>query len=203
MASFVARGARAVAAVAASVTAVAPVAVAARGSAGVAAGLASASRRAASTWHKGAIDVVTSASAARVEDALVNITFVNYAGVRQSLPGRVGDSLYDVARRYNYEYLDEGCGGGGAPVEAFHAKGSWFEPKYGEGASCAYCHVIIPKSHYHLLPARRPDEAASLAEYPFEEDMTATSRLACQVTLTKEMEGMVVYIPDGPPSDLP
>ena len=30
--------------------------------------------------------------------------------------------------------------------------------------------------------------------------MTDTSRLACQVRLTKELDGMVVYVPDGPPS---
>jgi len=36
----------------------------------------------------------------------VNITFVNYAGVRTKLPGRVGDSLLDVARRYKYEHVD-------------------------------------------------------------------------------------------------
>ena len=36
----------------------------------------------------------------------VNITFVNYAGERTTLPGRVGETLYEVARRYKYEYLD-------------------------------------------------------------------------------------------------
>ena len=61
----------------------------------------------------------------------------------------------------------------------------------------------MPKSHYHLLPPKRPDEAGQLANYPFAEDMTDTSRLACQVVLMKEMDGMVVYVPDGPPSDLP
>lgn len=29
------------------------------------------------------------------------------------------------------------------------------------------------------------------------------SRLGCQVRLTKEMDGMVVYVPDGPDSDIP
>lgn len=63
--------------------------------------------------------------------------------------------------------------------------------------------MIVPKSHYHLLPPKRPDETQQLQQYPFPEDMTDTSRLACQVVLTKGMDGMVVYIPDGPPSDLP
>ena len=78
-----------------------------------------------------------------------------------------------------------------------------YEPKYGEGAFCSNCHVIIPRSHASLLPAKRADEEARLAEYPFPEDMTDTSRLACQVDVTADMHGMVVYVPDGPPSDLP
>lgn len=133
----------------------------------------------------------------------MSVTFVNYAGERTTLPGRVGDSLFELARRYKYEFVDAGCGGGGSPQDVLHKEGAWLEPKYGEGASCHYCHVIIPKSHYHLLPAKRPDEAEQLASYPFPEDMTDTSRLACQVTLSKDMHGMLVYVPDGPPSDIP
>jgi ferredoxin len=104
----------------------------------------------------------------------VHITFVNYAGERQRLPARVGDSLLDVAVRYGYKYVDGACGGGGSPVDVLHKEGQWFEPKYGEGASCYYCHVIIPKSHYDLLPAKRPDETDQLLQYPFKEDLAET-----------------------------
>ena len=78
-----------------------------------------------------------------------------------------------------------------------------YEPKYGEGAFCSNCHVIIPRSHASLIPSKRADEEARLQEYPFPEDMTDTSQLACQVEVTADMHGMVVYVPDGPPSDLP
>ena len=67
-----------------------------------------------------------------------------------------------------------GCGGGGAPVDALHKEGNWYEPKYGEGASCFYCHVIVPKSHYNQWPPKRPDEVEHLRAYPFQEDMTDT-----------------------------
>lgn len=139
----------------------------------------------------------------------MNITFVNYAGERTSLPGKVGDSLYEVARKYKYEFLDgasrctrqhgkamgeivggsvclrlllpprplccaAGCGGGGSEQEKLHKEGQWYEPKYGEGASCYFCHVIIPKSHYSTLPPKRTDEVEQLQLYPFPEDMTDT-----------------------------
>ncbi len=95
------------------------------------------------------------------------------------------------------------CGGGGSPEDVLHKEGQWYEPKYGEGAQCHYCHVIIPKAQHEALPPKRPDEVEQLSTYPFPEDLTDTSRLACQVKITKEMDNMVVYVPDGPPSDVP
>ena len=65
-------------------------------------------------------------------------------------------------------------GGGGSPQDKLHKEGGWYEPKYGEGAQCHYCHVIIPKSHYAALPPKRPDEEEQLRTYPFPEDMTHT-----------------------------
>lgn len=157
-----------------------------------------------STLHPPAIRIeFDGVKQSRVEDVTVNITFVNYAGERTTLPGRVGESLFDLARRYSYAFVDAGCGGGGTPQDVLHKDGMWYEPKYGEGAACSFCHVIIPQSHYPKLAPKRPDEIAQLETYPFPEDMTNTSRLACQVKLSDDMNGMVVYIPDGPPSDIP
>jgi len=100
-------------------------------------------------------------------------------------------------------YFIGACGGGGSPTAILHEKGNWYEPKYGEGPQCHYCHVIIPRSHYNKLPPKQTNELERLQDYPFPEDMTETSRLACQVKITKDMDGMLVYIPDGPPSDIP
>ena len=156
------------------------------------------------------------------------------------LTGLAGETLLAVAQRHKYSFVDGACGGGGSPVDVLHAEGNWLEPKYGEGAYCHFCHVIIPKSHYGMVPAKRPDETEQLGKYPFKEDLAETcvathravallacrarrgasptltlvpprstpcrccrSRLACQVKLTKELEGMIVYVPDGPSSDLP
>ena len=133
----------------------------------------------------------------------VNITFVNYAGERTTLPALVGESLLAVAKRHAYKAVDGACGGGGSPALKLHEEGQWYEPKYGEGAHCSHCHVVIPKTHFAALPPKQADEAAFLDEYPFPEDLTDTSRLACQVTVTKDLEDMLVYVPDGPPSDIP
>ena len=94
----------------------------------------------------------------------MNITFVNYAGQRTTVPGMLGDTLLSAAVRNKYPFVDGACGGGGAPQDVLHKEGEWYEPKYGEGASCFHCHVIIPKSHYDLLPSKRPDELAQLQQ---------------------------------------
>ena len=67
-----------------------------------------------------------------------------------------------------------GCGGGGSQQDKLHTEGGWYEPKFGEGAQCHYCHVIIPKSHFDALPPKRIDEIEQLQTYPFPEDMTQT-----------------------------
>ncbi len=68
------------------------------------------------------------------------------------------------------------CHAGGTPVDVLHggAKGNWYEPKYGEGAGCFHCHVILPKDAAARVPPKRPDEAERLQEYPFPEDITET-----------------------------
>jgi ferredoxin len=111
---------------------------------------------------------------------------VNYAGERRVLTGLVGESILGVAQRHRYSFVDGACGGGGAAMEKLHKEGSWAEPKYGEGASCYFCHVVVAKAFAHTLPPMRSDEEDQLKQYPFKEDMSETSRLACQVNVTKE-----------------
>lgn len=60
--------------------------------------------------------------------------------------------------------------------------------------ACATCHVILEEKIYNIL--EQPTEA--------EEDMldlafglTHTSRLGCQIILTKELDGMRVRIPSA------
>jgi ferredoxin len=61
--------------------------------------------------------------------------------------------------------------------------------------ACATCHVILEEKIYNIL--EQPTEA--------EEDMldlafglTHTSRLGCQIILTKELDGMRVRVPSAP-----
>ncbi len=47
------------------------------------------------------------------------------------------------------------------------------------------------------------DKEHELLEEHWAEEATANSRLGCQVKLTKNLDGIQVFIPDGPPADCP
>ena len=53
-----------------------------------------------------------------------------------------------------------------------------------------------------VLPLALPADSL-LTMLAAQEDMTETSRLAEQITVVPEMEGMVVYVPDPEDTDIP
>ena len=60
---------------------------------------------------------------------------------------------------------------------------------------CATCHVRIPQVWQHLLPPPSDEELAKLDEIPGADD---TSRLACQLMMTDELDGLEVELqPDS------
>lgn len=60
--------------------------------------------------------------------------------------------------------------------------------------ACSTCHVVLSSEHYDLLPEPEDDENDML-DMAFA--LTDTSRLGCQVHLTKAMEGMSVSLPSA------
>ena len=58
--------------------------------------------------------------------------------------------------------------------------------------ACSTCHVILSPEHYDILPEPEDDENDML-DMAF--GLTDTSRLGCQVVLTKEMDGMTATLP--------
>ncbi|KAI0057114.1 ferredoxin [Artomyces pyxidatus] len=60
--------------------------------------------------------------------------------------------------------------------------------------ACSTCHVILSPEHYDLLPEPEDDENDML-DMAFA--LTDTSRLGCQVKLTKELDGMTATLPSA------
>lgn len=71
------------------------------------------------------------------------------------------------------------------------------------GTACTSCHVILAKSVYEQLEPPMDNERQTLESHPLPEQITSTSRLGCQIVLDKSMDGIIVHIPDGPPTDIP
>jgi len=139
------------------------------------------------------------ASFATVAENTIYLQFVDSDGNRARLPGRVGQTLLQVAELHKVD-LAGPCGGGGSPTEVRRSP-DWVETTFGEGAACFTCHVQIPSQFHHLLPEETEENKEGLLK-AWEEEVNSTSRMACQITLTKGMEGMIVYVPDMPPTDV-
>jgi ferredoxin, 2Fe-2S len=80
-------------------------------------------------------------------------------------------------------------------MELMRAYGLPIKAECGGACVCATCHVRVPVTWQHLLPAPSDEELAKLDEIP---DADATSRLACQLMMTDELDGLEVELqPDS------
>ena len=120
----------------------------------------------------GGVRSLTAAAAAaeKPKKELVSVTFVAPNGEKETVKGREGDSLLDVAHDNDIE-VEGACGG---------------------EMACSTCHCILDEAVFKKLPKPKPEEEDML---DLALGLTPTSRLGCQVKLAKWMEGMVVRLP--------
>ena len=64
----------------------------------------------------------------------------------------------------------------------------------GGACACATCHVYVDEAWVEKAGAPAPDEAAML---DMALDPAPNSRLGCQLTVTEELDGMVVRLPES------
>jgi 2Fe-2S ferredoxin len=64
----------------------------------------------------------------------------------------------------------------------------------GGSCMCATCHVYIREDLLALTPPMQPDEDAMLEGTASER--RPNSRLSCQLVMSPEMDGLVVYLPE-------
>ena len=68
------------------------------------------------------------------------------------------------------------------------------EAECGGCCSCATCHVYVDPTYYGRLPAPDPTEAELLTATAA--PARPTSRLSCQITMTAELDGITVEMPE-------
>lgn len=101
---------------------------------------------------------------------MIRVTFESSDRDVMTADGAAGDSLLDIAQSL------------GLPLEGAC-----------EGAmACATCHVFVSASDLARLPRACRDEEEMLDLVP---DAGPTSRLACQIVLTDDLETLAVTIP--------
>lgn len=88
----------------------------------------------------------------------------------------------------------------GDPVFKIHSE-RWTEDLFGEGPQLGHDHVMLPGEWLAKLPPRADYEVDLMRTVWDKDEVTDASRLSCCITLTKELDGIVVYLPDRVPDD--
>lgn len=99
-----------------------------------------------------------------------HVTFIDKDGESHTFAVADGDNLLDIAQANDLE-MEGACGG---------------------SCACSTCHVIVESDHYDAMPEPDDDENDML-DLAF--GLTETSRLGCQVEMSKELDGLVVRLP--------
>jgi len=99
------------------------------------------------------------------------VTFVEKDGQEHKFAVSAGDNLLDIAQANDLE-MEGACGG---------------------SCACSTCHVIVTDEGYYYKMPEPEDDENDMLDLAF--GLTETSRLGCQVKMTKELDGLVVKLP--------
>ncbi|OAL76279.1 2Fe-2S ferredoxin [Acinetobacter sp. SFB] len=100
------------------------------------------------------------------------ITFVEHNGTEHSAELEAGKSLMQIALDHGIPSIDADCGG---------------------ECACGTCHVILDSKWIVQVGTASASELQMLDLTP---EKTPTSRLACQVHVSEDMNGMRVKLPE-------
>lgn len=99
------------------------------------------------------------------------VTFIDKEGQEHKLAVSKGDNLLDIAQAHDLE-MEGACGG---------------------SCACSTCHVIVMDPEYYDKMPEPEDDENDMLDLAF--GLTETSRLGCQIHMTKELDGLRVKLP--------
>lgn len=103
----------------------------------------------------------------------MELTFVRANGEKVKTKGKLGDSLLDVIVNNNID------------LDGFGAC---------EGTlTCSTCHLIFSQQQFDSIPEKPSDEELDMLDLAYK--LTDTSRLGCQITVTKDLQGWEIKVP--------
>ena len=105
---------------------------------------------------------------------MVTVKYIEFDGTEHEVEAEPGKSLMEAARSNNVPGILADCGG---------------------ACACATCHVMIEPAWLERIPKIAEEEEAML-EFGLEE-RTEGSRLSCQISVTRELDGIVLNLPES------
>mmetsp|Transcript_3987 Transcript_3987/g.4451 ORF Transcript_3987/g.4451 Transcript_3987/m.4451 type:complete len:185 (+) Transcript_3987:66-620(+) len=124
-------------------------------------------------------------------EKIISLTIVDPSGARRKINGMVGKSLYEACETNEVELGPLTIGG---PFEIVHSE-EWTEPVFGSGPTSGYDHVIVSGPGVNTATPMTRSESRMIEDYWDFDEVFPESRLASMITLTKQMDGMIVYVP--------
>jgi ferredoxin, 2Fe-2S len=101
------------------------------------------------------------------------VTFIAFSGGTHTVEVPVGTTLMRAATDNRVPGIDGDCGG---------------------NCACATCHIYVDADWSERLAARTASEEEMLNSV---DELRGNSRLACQITLTEALSGLVVSLPEA------
>jgi 2Fe-2S ferredoxin len=104
---------------------------------------------------------------------MVKITYIEFNGTEHVVDVEDGLTVMEGARDNDIPGIEADCGG---------------------ACACSTCHVYIDNDWVDRLP-QKEDMESDMLEFAFSPN-EKTSRLTCQITVTDDLEGLIVRMPE-------
>ena len=101
------------------------------------------------------------------------IIYITFDGNKHEVEVPIGLTVMEGARDNNIPGIEADCGG---------------------ACACSTCHVYVDDEWVDRLP-QKEDMESDMLEFAFSPD-DKTSRLTCQITITEDLEGLIVKMPE-------
>ena len=103
---------------------------------------------------------------------MAKIRYIEFNGEEHTVDVQNGLTVMEGAIKNKVPGIDADCGG---------------------ACACATCHVYVQKEWLSKLPSKE-DTEEDMLDFAFE--VKENSRLSCQLTVTDELDGLVVDLPE-------
>lgn len=104
---------------------------------------------------------------------MAKVTYIEFSGTEHNVDIPSGDTVMDGAYNNDLPGIDADCRG---------------------ACACATCHVYVDATWVSKVPPKESAEE-NMLEFVYESD-PVHSRLACQVTVTDDLDGLIIRMPE-------